>query len=83
MSATLSKVSYIANSDDDLLMTFNRCARRNCVDVLFDDDDEVENTERVSITLEETVGLNNRISIGKSSRVIEVADDGDSKLSNI
>ena len=68
---------------DDLLMTFNGCDRRSCVDVPFDDDDEVENTKRVSISLRETVGLNNRISIGKSSGVIEVADDGDSKLSNI
>ena len=75
-------MSYNANSDD-LLMTFNRCAKRSCVGVPFEDDDEVENTERVSITLRETVGLNNRISIGKSSGVIEVADDGDSKLSNI
>ena len=64
-------------------MTFNGCDRRSCVNVPFDDDDAVENTERVSITLRETVGLNNRISIGKSSGVIEVADDGDSKLSNI
>ena len=75
-------MSYNANSDDQS-MTFNRCAKRSCVGVSFDDDDEVENTESVSITLRETVGLNNRISIGKSSGVIEVADDGDSKLSNI
>ena len=64
-------------------MTFNQCDRRSCVNVSFDDDDEVENTESVSITLEETVGLTTRISISNSSGVIEVADDGDSKLSNI
>ena len=58
------------------MISFGPCQTTSCAVVAIEDDDVVEKTERVVIRLERTNDLSNRISIGTSSGVIEVEDDG-------
>ena len=65
----------ILSSADNTLIRFDSCQIRNCMSMPIEDDDVVEETETVTIRLERTVDLDNRITIGVSSGVIEIMDN--------
>ena len=57
------------------MLTFDPCQRRSCVDVLIEDDDVCEPTESFSITLERTLGLDDRIDLDPVNGEVEINDN--------
>ena len=56
-------------------LTFNRCARRECVVVSIIDDTTLENSETFHITLERTPGLSSDITLDPVNGVVEITDN--------
>ena len=59
----------------DTTLTFAPCQRRSCVNVSIMDDDVLEFTESFSITLERTLGLDDRIDLDPVDGEVEITDN--------
>ena len=59
----------------NVTLTFAECQNRSCVDVLIEDDDVLELTESFSVTLERTLGLDDRIELGPVDAEVEITDN--------
>ena len=56
-------------------LTFAPCQMRSCVNVSIVDDDVLELTESFSITLERTLGLDDRIDLDPFDGEVEITDN--------
>ena len=54
---------------------FEACDKRHCVNVTIVNDDILEMTESFSVTLERTLGLDDRITLRPVDGVVEITDD--------
>ena len=71
-------MDYIGLSMD---LSFAACETRQCVNIIIVDDSVEEQVEEFDVTLEKTIGLNSRISLGPvDARVLIHDDDGKSTL---
>ena len=59
----------------NVTLTFAECQRRSCVNVSIVDDDAIELTESFSITLERTLGLDDRIELGPVDGEVQINDN--------
>ena len=62
----------------DVLLLFEACQMRSCVNVVIEDDEVLENIESLIVNLERTPGLDSRIELDPVRAVIEITDN-DSK----
>ena len=73
-TSTVDPMDYLGVS---IILMFEDCDRRRCVNVTIVDDEVLEMTESFTVTLERTPGLDSRITLDPVDGVVEITDDGE------
>ena len=74
MIVILSVVNMMDYISSDTSLLFAKCSRRGCVDIMIIDENVLEDTETLFVSLELN-GLDKRISLDPNIGMIEIIDD--------